>query len=379
MRADRLSLDRLPHQRQRLGCVVEFASWPYRVVPRNHQPEAIALVAWNHMEMHVEDLLPCCGTVCEEEVDSLAAEIRVTQRSRRTVPDSEQLRTVFNIQVVEIGRVTTRHDEHVPTHDGLDVHECHGSLVLVDNADLGLSGRDATEKASGHRARSYEELGAASSIPLPSPSRGARAVGAWSRVAPGSSGTLPLAKRLGTGAREAVTKLSLSVSRRPRLADVFRSLPVSGQPREHPSKRVNDRGRCLRRRRSGLSRFVRTKSDEPVSRRLLLVSHGAEGSASSGRVGWRERVAAALRRDHTQSPCAASPPLAKHLDVGACSRGGPYRRLVVLHLSGCPSSRTDLSAGVVTSEAASFVGTRPFPRWARRSQLKAARSRRHGS
>ena len=32
-------------------------------------------------------------------------------------------------------------------------------------------------------------------------------------------------------------------------------------------------------------------------------------------------------------------------------------------LVSCPTSHTDLSAAIVTSEAASSLGTRPFPRW----------------
>jgi hypothetical protein len=96
-------------------------------------------VAREDMKMRVEDILACSLTVSKEEVDTLAPKIRRPQGGRSELSNAEQLRSVLDVQISETRRVTARHDEHVPTHHRLDVHECHGSLVLVDDADLGLS------------------------------------------------------------------------------------------------------------------------------------------------------------------------------------------------------------------------------------------------
>ena len=131
--------------------LVELGAWPHRVTRRNSESEPIALVAREDVQMHVEDLLPGELTVCQEEVDSVTSKISRTQRSRGALCDAKHLRTVLDIEVGEKCRMTTRHDEHMPAHDGLDVHEGHRSLVLVDDADLGLAGSQPTEQAFGHR------------------------------------------------------------------------------------------------------------------------------------------------------------------------------------------------------------------------------------
>ncbi len=107
-------------------------------------------MAWEHVEVHVEDVLASSLAVSEEEVDSVAPKIRRPQGGRGELSNAEQLCSVLDTQIDEVRRVTTRHDEHVPANDGLDVHECRRSFVLVDDADLGLSSYEATEEAISH-------------------------------------------------------------------------------------------------------------------------------------------------------------------------------------------------------------------------------------
>ena len=91
------------------------------------------------MEMHVEGLLAGSLTVCKEKVDPFAPKLRSAQRSCGELSDSEQVRTVLHVQVGEKRGVTTRHDDHVPPHRRLYVHERDSTLVLVDDTDLGLT------------------------------------------------------------------------------------------------------------------------------------------------------------------------------------------------------------------------------------------------
>jgi len=93
------------------------------------------------MQMHVKDLLPSGLTIRKEEVDSPTPKLGGPQSSRGELPDSEQLSTVLDIQVGQLRRVTTRDDDHVPAHGGLNVHEGHRALVLVHDADLGFTCR----------------------------------------------------------------------------------------------------------------------------------------------------------------------------------------------------------------------------------------------
>jgi hypothetical protein len=114
--------------------------------------EAIVDVAREDVQMHVEDLLSRSLAVGEEEVDSFAPNLGRPQSGRGKLTHSEQLRSVFNVQIGEGSGVTTRHDDHVSADRRLDVHECDRSFVLVDDADFGVSGRQEAEQTIGHSA-----------------------------------------------------------------------------------------------------------------------------------------------------------------------------------------------------------------------------------
>lgn len=121
--------------------VVELGSRPHGAVGRKPIPEAIVRVTREDVQMHVEDVLSGSFPVGEVEVDSFASQLRRPERGRGKLTHSEKLGSVFNVQIGEGCGVTTRHDDHVPAHRRLNVHERDRSLVLMDDADFGLAGR----------------------------------------------------------------------------------------------------------------------------------------------------------------------------------------------------------------------------------------------
>jgi hypothetical protein len=122
------------------------------VTGRKRLTETIVDVTREDVQMHVEDVLSGSLAVGEVEVDSFAPKLRRPQGRRGELTHSKQLCSVFNVQIGEGRSMTPRHDEHVPRHRRLDVHECDRSLVLVNDADIGVSGRQEAEQTIGHRA-----------------------------------------------------------------------------------------------------------------------------------------------------------------------------------------------------------------------------------
>lgn len=130
------------------GCgLVELGTWSDRVVGREAQAEAIAFEAGKDVEMEMEDLLAGSLALGEEEVDAFATKNRAPQSCCRKLPDLEELRAVFGIEVGETFSVSPWDDQHVAGHDWLDVHKRHRPLVRMDDADLGFAGDEATDQA----------------------------------------------------------------------------------------------------------------------------------------------------------------------------------------------------------------------------------------
>ncbi len=111
------------------------------------KPESVGGKAREDMQVHVEDVLSGCGTVCEEEVDALATQHRLPQRCGGTLPDAEQLCAILRIEFGERGCVLTRYDEQVPGRQRLDVQERKRPFVFVNDAGLEFAGDDPTEDA----------------------------------------------------------------------------------------------------------------------------------------------------------------------------------------------------------------------------------------
>lgn len=99
------------------------------------------------MQVHVEDVLSCCGAVGEPEVDALATQLGRAQRGGGTLPDAKELRAVFRIELGQRACVLTGHDEQVPGSQRSDVEERQRPFVLVDDAGLELAGDDPAEDA----------------------------------------------------------------------------------------------------------------------------------------------------------------------------------------------------------------------------------------
>ena len=109
--------------------------------------------------MNVEDLLAGGLPIGEEEVDPLAAKGRAPKSGGSELCDPKELRAVFRIEVSQVGCVRSWHDQHVPRGEGLDVHERHRPLVLVNDADLGFARGEAAQQAVAHPARSSVSSG----------------------------------------------------------------------------------------------------------------------------------------------------------------------------------------------------------------------------
>lgn len=114
---------------------------------REPQPEAVPLVAWEHVQVDVEDLLHRRRAVRQEQVHPLALDPAVVQRGGQALRHAEHLRPLVGPQVGQAGRVSDRDDQQVAGVDGLDVHERRADTVAVDEADFGLARQEPTEYA----------------------------------------------------------------------------------------------------------------------------------------------------------------------------------------------------------------------------------------
>ena len=75
------------------------------------------------MQVNMENVLPCCGTVRQEQVDSTAAQLSVPDSCSRELGYSEQLRSVIGRKISQGRAVAAGHDEYVAGCDRLNVHE----------------------------------------------------------------------------------------------------------------------------------------------------------------------------------------------------------------------------------------------------------------
>ena len=114
----------------------------------------------------MEDLLPCRGPVGEEEVDTVATEIRLSQRGRSPLSDAKESSAVLWVEIGEIRGMGTRHDEHMAGNDRPDIHKHDAPVVFVHHADLDLATNESAEQAVGHRlAVSQESAGSSGRSP----------------------------------------------------------------------------------------------------------------------------------------------------------------------------------------------------------------------
>ena len=105
------------------------------------------------MEVDVEDVLPGRLAVCEEEVHALAAKRRASKGGCCDLTNTKQLRTILRVEVGEIRGMCARDDQHMTANERLDVHECDRPLVLVYDADFGLTRREPAKETVRHGSR----------------------------------------------------------------------------------------------------------------------------------------------------------------------------------------------------------------------------------
>ena len=53
------------------------------------KPDSVAGKPCEDMQVYMEDVLPGCGTVCEEEVHAVATQLRLSQRGGGTLRHAE--------------------------------------------------------------------------------------------------------------------------------------------------------------------------------------------------------------------------------------------------------------------------------------------------
>jgi hypothetical protein len=90
-----------PSLPQRESCSVELFPWSDCVIWRELKPESVAGKAREDVQVYVEDVLSGCGTVCEEEVDTLATQHRLPQRCAGTFRHAEELCAILRIEFGE--------------------------------------------------------------------------------------------------------------------------------------------------------------------------------------------------------------------------------------------------------------------------------------
>lgn len=112
--------------------------------------EAIALKPRNHVQVHVKDLLPGGLAICQEQVDTLGFQIRLSDGRRKFLCRFEECTADTWVKVSEVRGVPHRNDEQVPRIDWTDVHHGDAGVISVDHAGRRPTGDDVTEDACFH-------------------------------------------------------------------------------------------------------------------------------------------------------------------------------------------------------------------------------------
>ena len=115
---------------------------------RPRQPQRIAVVARDHVDVEVEDRLPGGRAARVEQVDAVGTEA-LGGRPRQPLRRGDGGGEVLGIDLEQVGRVPAGDDEGVAAGGGVDVHEGHGPLVLVHALGRDLAGDDLAEQAVG--------------------------------------------------------------------------------------------------------------------------------------------------------------------------------------------------------------------------------------
>jgi tyrosyl-tRNA synthetase len=132
-----------------LGHAVEFlTARGLRVAFGESQPEGVVLEARQHVQVKVEHLLPRGAPVRRPHVEARSAH-RVHYGRPQTGADLEQTAGQLAGTRLQVVEVLTGNYECVPAVDGVEIHERHDLVVLVDDAGRGAP-QDVAEDAARH-------------------------------------------------------------------------------------------------------------------------------------------------------------------------------------------------------------------------------------
>lgn len=76
------------------------------------------------MQVNMENFLPSCRTVCEEEIYSFAFHTNPVQSRGETLRHPKHLNTLLLLQFCKTVSMSVRHYEHMSGINWLNIHEC---------------------------------------------------------------------------------------------------------------------------------------------------------------------------------------------------------------------------------------------------------------
>jgi len=129
--------------------LVEFLSgWFYG--PIRHDPEGIAGVAREDVQVNVRDLLKSRFSIGQKEIDPFTPHAALADCSREALGNGPQAPPGLLIQLSQAGRVSFGDDHHVPRGDRPNRHDSQQGLILIEYAGGAFSRHDPAENAFVH-------------------------------------------------------------------------------------------------------------------------------------------------------------------------------------------------------------------------------------
>src|SRR5699024_3288390 len=121
---------------------------------RRREYPAVVPGARDDVQVHVEDGLECGLAVAQQEVDPVGRDARAAHGACHAMCERPDALTDGAVEILETDAVRPRNHQQVARRRGVQIHEGHGVLVLVDDAGLGAAGGDLAEQARvlGHGA-----------------------------------------------------------------------------------------------------------------------------------------------------------------------------------------------------------------------------------
>jgi hypothetical protein len=116
-------------------CRVEFCATGFlEIRGAKSKTKSISRIAWNDMQMHVENFLHRCLPIGQEEIYAFAPDPAAAQGASQALSYPKHVRAGLFFQIGQKSGVVIRHDEHVAGIDGLGVQEGGAVFILIDLA-----------------------------------------------------------------------------------------------------------------------------------------------------------------------------------------------------------------------------------------------------